>query len=568
MSPRRVLAVPFALLAGPAAAAVDVIGIEGPLLENVVQYLGDRPACEADEPTVRRYAEDLPQRLQPAFDAFGYYRAQIMVRLEPRAPDCWQLQVEVEQGERVLVRELSLRSLGEGRDDAALQALLDAFPLRKGGPLRHDAYQSFKSGLEELALERGYLEARFTEERLDVYVDESAADIALEFDSGPRSSFGDVSFSAAALSDRVLESFLPFMEGQPYDASLIAELQRELGASQYFSTVRVVPQLDAARDRRIPIRIEAVAAEPTTYSVGTGFSTDDGPRFRFFYANRRRNRAGHQMEADLLLSAVRQNATFDYRVPVGNPQRDWLSWKIGLAREDIDAGVSAAGRLGVRRTQVGDALTVTRFVDVLLEQDDVAERQFTTGLLIPGISWARSYRDDFVRPREGHRLGLGVSLGVGSDVSLLQVDLRGKWITAMWRDARLLIRGRVGATLEHGDFANVPLSLRFFAGGDNSVRGYDYESLGPRNAAGDLIGGNRLLEASVEYEHPVRDAWSVAAFVDAGNAFLGSDFDARTGVGIGARWFSPIGPVRLDIAWPLHGDDRSPELHISLGPDL
>jgi translocation and assembly module TamA len=138
-------------------------------------------------------------------------------------------------------------------------------------------------------------------------------------------------------------------------------------------------------------------------------------------------------------------------------------------------------------------------------------------------------------------------------------------------EARLIVRGRAGAILEDHVFDRVPLSLRFFAGGDNSVRGYDYESLGPRNALGELIGGNRVFEASVEYEHPLTESWSIATFVDAGNAFLGSDFKLRTGAGIGARWFTPIGPIRLDVAWPIDmapGEDAGPRLHISLGPDL
>src|SRR5690606_8960636 len=123
------------------------------------------------------------------------------------------------------------------------------------------------------------------------------------------------------------------------------------------------------------------------------------------------------------------------------------------------------------------------------------------------------------------------------------------------------------AIAETEAFTLVPLSLRFFAGGVNSIRGYDYQSLGPRNLIGGLIGGNRLIDASVEYEHPVREAWAVAVFADGGNAFLHDSFEPVAGAGFGARWFSPIGPVRADIAWPLDGEDRSPRLHISLGPD-
>jgi translocation and assembly module TamA len=227
-------------------------------------------------------------------------------------------------------------------------------------------------------------------------------------------------------------------------------------------------------------------------------------------------------------------------------------------------------RLGPHRVRVDGDRIATRFVDLLVERDEIGGRTLDTSLVLPGLSWASSYRDDLARPREGYRRSYGVSLGVG-DMTLIQGDFRGKWITALPWDARVIVRGRAGAILEDDEFDQVPLSLRFFSGGDNSVRGYDYESLGPRNAAGELIGGNRVIEASVEYEHPVTESWSVAVFVDSGNSFLGSDFEPRTGGGIGARWFTPIGPVRVDVAWPLDsslGEDHGPRLHNSLGPDL
>ena len=205
----------------------------------------------------------------------------------------------------------------------------------------------------------------------------------------------------------MLQSFVAFAPGEPYDASAIAQLQRELAGAEYFASVNVVPQLDAARNVQIPIRVEAAPARPTSFSVGGGFSTDDGPRFSTSYRNVRRNREGHQLDGDLLLAHVRQNASFEYRVPLGNPQRDWLSYRAGIAREDIDAGVGSAARAGVRRTHVGDAFTRTRFLDVLFERDDIGGEDLSTRLLLPGLSWARSYRDDFVRPREGHRVEPG-----------------------------------------------------------------------------------------------------------------------------------------------------------------
>jgi translocation and assembly module TamA len=272
----------------------------------------------------------------------------------------------------------------------------------------------------------------------------------------------------------------------------------------------------------------------------------------------------------VLLSPVRQNATFDYRMPIGDPLRDWWGLRAGVEREDIDAGVGSVVRLGPYRVHVEGDRSVTRSVDLLIERDQIGGGTLDTTLVLPGMSWAHSYRDDLVRPREGYRLSYGVALGVG-DVELVQSDVRAKGITALPWAARVILRGRAGVILEDDVFNRVPLSLRFFAGGDNSVRGYDYESLGPRNEIGQLIGGNRVFEASVEYEHPLTESWSIATFIDTGNAFLGSDLDLRTSAGIGARWFTPIGPIRVDVAWPIDtapGEDDGPRLHISLGPDL
>jgi len=143
-----------------------------------------------------------------------------------------------------------------------------------------------------------------------------------------------------------------------------------------------------------------------------------------------------------------------------------------------------------------------------------------------------------------------------------------KWIHSLTPRTRVLLRGRAGYLAEN-EFERLPPSVRFFAGGDNSVRGYDFESLGPTDINGAVVGGNRLLETSIEIEREVLPRWSVALFVDHGNAFDSTNLDGRTGAGIGTRWRSPLGPVRLDLAWPVDDDiEHGARLHVSLGPDL
>jgi translocation and assembly module TamA len=154
-----------------------------------------------------------------------------------------------------------------------------------------------------------------------------------------------------------------------------------------------------------------------------------------------------------------------------------------------------------------------------------------------------------------------------SDTSFLQAIARGKWIWSSPRGRRFLVRGDIGVTAQ-SDFADLPASVRFFAGGDNSVRGYEFDALGPVDAAGQVIGGSALATGSFEFEQPLTARWSMALFVDSGNAFEGSHIDARTGAGLGARWQSPLGPIRLDLAHPLDDDTTRWRLHVSLGPDL
>jgi translocation and assembly module TamA len=158
---------------------------------------------------------------------------------------------------------------------------------------------------------------------------------------------------------------------------------------------------------------------------------------------------------------------------------------------------------------------------------------------------------------------------LGSDTGFFQANAAGKIILPLWSTARVLARGEVGWTAEQ-DFDALPFSVRYFTGGDNTVRGYQYKSLGPKDAEGQVIGGSELVVASIELDQQVFGNWSVAAFVDMGNAFnTFADMSLKTGVGGGVRWYSPLGPIRFDIAVPLAND--APDnfrIHLTIGPDL
>ena len=129
------------------------------------------------------------------------------------------------------------------------------------------------------------------------------------------------------------------------------------------------------------------------------------------------------------------------------------------------------------------------------------------------------------------------------------------------------MKGELGSSLVN-QLGDLPVSIRYFGGGDQSVRGYEYQSLGPLNELGEVIGGKHLLSGGVEFDFPIRANWKMAVFMDAGNAFDSfSDYQLKKAAGIGLRWLSPVGPIRLDFASALD-DDNKFRIHITMGPDL
>ncbi|MFZ2171476.1 MAG: BamA/TamA family outer membrane protein, partial [Methylococcaceae bacterium] len=193
-----------------------------------------------------------------------------------------------------------------------------------------------------------------------------------------------------------------------------------------------------------------------------------------------------------------------------------------------------------------------------------------TLLLVPGGSWLKSVSNEPLRPTSGYRLKFDVSGSYKnplSDVSFLQGALSALWIHPLPWNSKFIGRTDLGATLVD-QFDKLPPTYRFYAGGINSIRGYDYKELGPKDSEGNVIGGKFLTVLSLEYEKAVFDDWGVAAFIDSGNAYNPGNIQLKTGAGIGVRWYSPFGPVRLDFAIPMNESNSSFQIHFAAGARL
>lgn len=564
------------LLAWTAASAkVEVSGVRGKLRDNVMAHLTLAEAgCDAPSWRVRRLTRKADPEIREALEAYGYYNPVLAIGSGVES-GCWLVNIHIEPGEPVRLRKVDVAVTGEAAGDPGFRRLLKTQPLQPGDQLDHADYERFKKALGDLARQRGYFAAAFPESRIDVYTRENAADIVLHYDSGPRYHFGPVTFQQEVVRPDLVERFVDFRPGDPYDGTKVGDFYNALLATGYFSSVDLRTSPRPPPDLEVPVSVALTAARRQLYTLGTGYSTDKGVKFRAGYTNRRLNESGHQFDSSMDLSKVESIVGVSYRLPRKDPRVEWLSIDAGFKYEDTASKRADTYKIGLKeyRRRPADWIE-TRFIDASVEDYTIAAEESREFLLIPGLSWTHKFPDSpaITRPDKGHRVSFKVSGTtelIGSDAEFLQADLYGKVIVPVWPGGRLLLRAEAGATLKD-NFSTLPASVRYFVGGDYSVRGYDYESLGPTDDQGLVVGGSHKLVGSMEVDQRVWGNWSLAAFVDSGNAF--DDFSGltlKTGVGGGLRWYSPLGPVRVDIAFPLDKDaPDSWRLHVTLGPDL
>ena len=559
--------------AGTGTVAVTVEGVDGPLRDNVLAYLelnrfAGKPAPE--ESRLRWLHANAERNIRDALEPFGYYEPVIETTLN-RTAGGWEARYRIQPGRALRIAMLDVRVLGEGARDPIFQKLLASLPLAKGQVLEQPKYEQIKQNLETLATERGYFDARFTERAIRVDLQAYEAVISLHYDTGQRYRFGDISFKQDILSPKLLNRYPRFKPGDPYDANELLKLQGDLGGSPYFSQVQINAQPDDATDTA-PVDVTLEPNKKRKYSAGLGYGTDTGVRGKLKMEQRWINRQGHHYEAEMQLSPIKSLIGGKYMIPGRDPITDEYALTAGYTLQSNDQDFELIALGGSWQRQDGKWL---KNYNLSFQYEDYQvsdEPRATSLLLIPGLNWTWVDADDRLYTTRGLLFGFelrGASTALLSDINFVQGVLRLKGVYALNDDSRLLARGDLGATAIREDFEELPASLRFYTGGDASVRGYSYNSIGPTDDQGKVVGGKNLLVGSLEYEHRVWNDWSLAAFVDSGDAFDGAAPELKTGVGVGVRWRSPVGPVRIDFA---SGLDRPPgdtfRFSFSIGPDL
>lgn len=608
---------------------IRVTGLsDAAMADNVRAHVGSEWVPTANLSTTRRreaFRRNAELRAAVAMRPYGYYSAGVVATLERTEGDSWTITVRVQPGEPVRVRKLNLQIVGEGQSQQEFGQWRADWPLQPGARLDQVRWEELKRDALDLADSNGFLSAEFAEHRIDLDLPANAADLTLVLDTGPRAVMGEVDYHQQLVKTEVLVPTPRFRKGDPYLATYVDVLRTDLWRTGYFEAVEVTE--DRHLEQTPPVvdlQVNLTPRKQDTHQTSLGYGSDS--KFRIQY---RWNRHWLSDRGDSLAFAAgwqqRDNEELlsgEYRLPrLVDTRQYWsLNSTYRSQQEDLniredpiaDPIVRAEGRVNdflvrgarVRYRDLGvsrEQLIESAFVQYLAENDTFSittalgtppsdsylkfleEAQFTTAhnSITIGMDWDWPVIQGHGFHTTGHheRAWAFTANGAwGSDRDFSQVYLGSRWNVALGERWKLLLRAEAGwsdATvktydLENGDGAaevsitDLPYLYRFKAGGSSSVRGYGFEELSDSG-----IGANNLLTGSAELEFNFRKDWSVAAFYDVGNAFNNwNRIGLKRGAGIGLRWYTVAGSIRLDYARALDFTGEPWRIHFTIGTPL
>jgi translocation and assembly module TamA len=491
------------VVSATAAADVSFVGLDAAQETNARALMPIASAdCDSAPWRIERLFRDADQNLRRSLEALGYYDVTIEKNLT-RDDDCWHARFDVQTGEPVRLRNVNINIDGEANDDARYLTLAANNRPAPGDILHHGRYEQYKSSLLRAAIGRGFFEAEFSRSEIVVERAAKVADLNLRLTSGPRYHFGQVQFEGGFLRDDLLHGYTDIQPGDPYDASAINEMYEVLSGSSYFKTVTIDTDPVDEESKTVPVIVSLTPGTRRIYSIGAGYATDTGPQARLGYSNRRRNDKGHQLESRLYWSSVNSELSASYRWPHGDPRHDWVSVVTGVQHEDTETSDSDKYKIGINRSRsLSPTWLQTHYIDYEFEKFKVGDQDTSSKLLIFGMNYESAIGRELIRVDNGRHWNVdirGAADSLGSDTSFVQLRARAKYIHSFGVRTRVLLRANLGVTAKD-EFEDLPASVRFFAGGDRSVRGYEYESLGPTDSNGLVIGGSNILDGSLEFD--------------------------------------------------------------------
>ncbi len=623
---RYLISLALLLFAVPAAAdelLYSITGIDGALEANVrahveILQLGRRARlAESDYPQIIANAE---RRAREGLRPSGYYTPEVTGRIQRKDDETVVLTLDIRKGAPLIISSTRIELEGDGRSIKPLRDWRDNWPLRAGAVLDQAIWEAQKGRALEIAAAHGLLGAEFSERKLELDLINNTAAVVLVLDTGPQFMFGDVTYSDHILNPAVLEYIPRFSKGVPYSARLLDKFRIDLWKTGYFTNIEIreVEQPDESPPE-VDIFVAVETEHKNAYQGALGFGSDTGIRLQAQWSRHPVSRKGDRL--DVGVGWQEKDDKFSLRTNYRLPRltRDRQFWVgeftakfentdlevkrrpeddefIRLANGDVEEQHVRLGRLRVRNLKRGDRqLFATPFVQFLHSDQEYGlitpvpqlESDNARLLKIDDFAVSIGYEVDLadvwgkgfdVEGRRDRAVIFASDEALGSSADFLQAYISTRRVMRRGDDWKLLVRGEIGYTdavvdnlsidveNERVDLSltQLPHFYRFKAGGSQSVRGYGFETLNNND-----VGSNNIITASVEVERRFLDNWSAAAFLDIGNAFNDwSNIELRKGVGVGIRWYSIAGPIRVDVAQALDVDGRPWRVHFTIGTSL
>jgi len=532
---------------------------------NLVRWRLD-PEMNAER--LKRLVDEAVRESKEAAATEGYFTAQVTSDIDSSVQP-WIVRLNIEPGERTHVEHVEIRFRGPGASDGEArptrERVQEGWLLRKGQPFRQEDWNDAKRRAVRTLSGWRYAAADIAESEADIDPDSRKAALRVELETGPRFRFGELRISGTKrYPDELVQNLAPIKPGDTYDRDQVTLYTRRLLESGYFASVQAEVDSQPSAADATPLRVAVIEAPKHHFESGIGYNTDVGPKLEARYTNQdvfsRAWRFGSQLNLDEKI----KNLTLNLDTPP-RPGGVWNSFFTRAREQDIQNELTRELAFG-HIFNIGAQAAPTSFItsvhfDESHIQDGPADSRYAVYF---GAKKAFRRTDELVSPREGYyaTVELGGSPEQLSTRSFVRGVVTGSLFFPAHRNGDLLFRGQAGAVASTSR-QGIPSTFLFRTGGDQTIRGYAFESIGVEQD-GAIVGGRRVLIGSAEYTHWVGEGWGVAGFVDSGSAWdSGANTTIATGYGVGLRVRTPIGPIRADLAYgALNSDWR---IHFSVG---
>lgn len=520
-----------------------------------------QPPIDADQ--VHDFYQKAPLFIQNAIKPYGYFRGKIQSAIT-KTPSGWYVDFLVALGPAIPLHAVSVQIHGAGEHDPAITHWLVHMPLKSGQALNTLTYNNVKNDLFSLATERGYFDAKMQKSQITLNLKTYQADISIILETGPRYQFGETLFSHSTFSSKFLHRFLQYQPNQAFDAKKLQTTQEGMVNSNYFNQVIIRPEPKQAVNGAVPIHISLIPRKGKEYTIGLGYGSDTGIRGTLGLALRHIGHEGHRFHALIRGSVNNSSLITRYMIPGPDPARDLFTLGAGASNLNQSTGTANNVKFGLTYTLSRGHWKNSLTLAYLSERYNIQHLPFTSTQLVYPMFDTKYLNSDRVRqPTRGISLDTqlaGADKNILSRTDFFQVvaHLKTLW-TIQKTKTRFLFRADGGHT-DIGNLYALPLSQQLFAGGSRSVRGYEYNSIGP---------GRNLAVASEEIQQRVFGNFYAIGFVDAGVVGNENIFHhINVGIGPGAAWITPVGTIEVTFADAITQSNRPWALQFTMGTDL